>query len=1140
VLAELSSKLNLKQPDFDEVITNYLQKELLEDRYANLQQAGHTVEERVPLATVFVDLPATHEPSSEPPAEREPAQGFVQQILEAARERFDNDSIRESVRDRLRFINRGSFFGRFVLVGGPGQGKTTVGQFICQLFRTAILKQKARKVLSPDALEAVREIEAQCQSEELAIPVVRRFPLRVVLSEFAARLDSQPESLLSYLAGKIRKKTGKHFGLDDFRRWLSSYPWVLVLDGLDEVPASSNREDLLNNIRDFWVDAAGCSADILVIATTRPQGYNDDFSPKHYEHRYLAPLSNKRALHYARRLVDVRYASEEGRKEKVLNRLQRACREGSPTSRLMRSPLQVTIMAILVDRVGQPPQERWNLFKEYYTVIYEREVERDNPTASLLRDYQADVNAIHARVGLLLQIESEKTGTTDARLPLEKFKKIVEIRLSEEGHVGKSLQDLRDRLMTAAMHRLVFLVGLEQKQIGFEVRSLQEFMAAEGLMQGGDDDVPSRLRAIASISHWRNVFLFSAGRCFAERQHLRDTIYVICSELNEDSDQAIRQVLAGSRLAIDLLEDGPARRQPKYALSLFRVAFRVLDLPPTEYQTKLAALYGLDVEELFIEEFKKRLSLKNYHEQLGTWNAISVMNQRLAFVKKLKDENWPVEKREALQTVHYAGGRQEIYERLIPLLATFRPEELLNEFRLHFWTYSSDEQISKKLDVPEWFQAAMALVNSVAIGVPRVHLVLRVPESRSQQVLRTGLACFTEGQLSWLTPIKEMPNPNRGWQPLISAGSFLGNPSAEELARQLDVLAEAGGTNPNRTIGMVLPWPLAACVLGNSPTQVRYLADCAREGTLGDFADWAAAEQRWVSRGVTLEDLQHVTPQMPFDKNIAKVGFPTAARLGLSGDHVSQEPDTVLRTFDELIGTPLTSDLSQWAIWTLDERGEYRARRSTEYSCYKRLLEFFPVGGYVNLGALSLMFSGEIAADSIDSLDKLGRESSWFHATRHPYEPFVQELWKAFMANPTRMGVLRLLSELCGTTQMPEIPWDYLDPSKISDFRFRAAALLVLLTQKSLVDKVAELGRQAAGLGDELERFLSNATEVLRDRQVNLKLADRFLLEVIANLPPADWNSLGSALYGLDILVRKRKSHLDDASVWKELNLPTL
>ena len=34
-------------------------------------------------------------------------------------------------------------------------------------------------------------------------------------------------------------------------------------------------------------------------------------------------------------------------------------------------------MTTLVDQIGEPPQERWRLFHEYYEVIYRRETERD-------------------------------------------------------------------------------------------------------------------------------------------------------------------------------------------------------------------------------------------------------------------------------------------------------------------------------------------------------------------------------------------------------------------------------------------------------------------------------------------------------------------------------------------------------------------------------------------------------------------------------------------------------------------------------------------------------------------------------------------------------------------------------------------
>src|SRR5262249_38534498 len=160
-----------------------------------------------------------------------------------------------------------------------------------------------------------------------------------------------------------------------------AYPSVLVLDGLDEVPPSTNREQVLECIRDFRIDVATEQIDVLIVATTRPQGYNDDFSSREYRHLYLTPLPADVALEYARRLETIRFGQDQSRFDKILSRVERATNTPA-TARLMRSPLQVTIMTLLVDRTGQPPQERWKLFHDYYNLIYQREVEREIPAAT--------------------------------------------------------------------------------------------------------------------------------------------------------------------------------------------------------------------------------------------------------------------------------------------------------------------------------------------------------------------------------------------------------------------------------------------------------------------------------------------------------------------------------------------------------------------------------------------------------------------------------------------------------------------------------------------------------------------------------------------------------------------------------------
>jgi hypothetical protein len=59
----------------------------------------------------------------------------------------------------------------------------------------------------------------------------------------------------------------------------------------------------MREIERFWQEVAQRDADVLVVATTRPQGYNDDFSSDHYQHLYLLPLSKNNLSAHLTKIV---------------------------------------------------------------------------------------------------------------------------------------------------------------------------------------------------------------------------------------------------------------------------------------------------------------------------------------------------------------------------------------------------------------------------------------------------------------------------------------------------------------------------------------------------------------------------------------------------------------------------------------------------------------------------------------------------------------------------------------------------------------------------------------------------------------------------------------------------------------------
>jgi hypothetical protein len=86
-------------------------------------------------------------------------------------------------------------------------------------------------------------------------------------------------AVLAHLAHQIQKSTKQDVSLEDLRTFLVACPWVLVLDGLDEVPVSAGRDRVLEAISAFRKALSDSGARGILIATTRPQGYADDCVP---------------------------------------------------------------------------------------------------------------------------------------------------------------------------------------------------------------------------------------------------------------------------------------------------------------------------------------------------------------------------------------------------------------------------------------------------------------------------------------------------------------------------------------------------------------------------------------------------------------------------------------------------------------------------------------------------------------------------------------------------------------------------------------------------------------------------------------------------------------------------------------------
>ena len=1159
VLTRLASTLSLKRPDFMDVMHAFLQKELVADMAAKLQSAGEDPETQIPLARVFVDLPFADnaEAAALGTTERHrKVQTIINTMLAAG------SSVLRRAKDRdAEPPNRCQ--SRFVIIGGPGQGKSTLGQYLCQLYRASLLKDRPRQRLDDRAAAIINQLEKQ-RKQSGGMPLARRFPVRIELRTFAHVLAAESSlTLLEYLRRDFARLGGANVSMEDVKTWLSTYPWVVLLDGLDEVPPSSNRSEVMREIENFRIDAASQNSDVLTIATTRPQSYTNEFSKELFEHLYLLPLSAEEALHYGRRLAEARCGADERRCDELTRSLEKACKNES-TARLMQSPLQVTIMATLLEETGEPPQQRYRLFAEYYRTIYKRETRR-RLLGGILSERQTDIDTVHAQAGLLLQAVAERgvkrvrgrPEESEAALSDDQFRKLVRKRLHYIGIADPKLTEILNRITDSTLQRLVFLVRQVEGWVRFDVTSFKEFMAAEAVMAENDEIVRDRLEALAPFSYWRNVFLFAVGKCFVQREHMLDNIVEICAGLNEEmvservigsltSGKAAKAVLWGSRLSIDILSDGTARQFPEYEIRLARIALELLCGSDVESSIRLAAVYHEDLSELFREAVVDRLGQANFWAQLSAWHLLLSLAERgVAWALELLQAKWPQDHVFGRAIVSSRERRAIIGwpRRFVIDLGTKIPPHWLAR-------YVRDPSGGQQLPEPWRGIASFILAEKHTF------------EAKNRSEWRAVLGDFEVAPSriapEWAGYFSGMSLFDPGWIPYVAGARFGEHPSAKRLAVELRVVAANWDRDKPSWLRAwswlrALPWPLGACIAAsNTKEDIEEFAVNASEGKLGDAGEWQAAETRWKNHGVTDSDIAAMSDaSWPFDSSISEAGFPFALfewpSAIVSGREIRGEE--VRLSLSKLPNLParMRSWVSRIILRLMEYPGYYHSdRQRTDISPkdYQAIYSFDEGGDSGDWGCwldrwlISAKAEG-FSDEWLEFLEWLGRSHRWFHF-RGEGSAVSEVLVDRFCANPEKWkGLLFIIVAIAVSGQCPQLPVPVLDKARKLGARERIEADILALGRQdvsaSQIDAITRDMRRSWSSNRDVWRGLEVAGSVSLEQGARVALA---LLEDLHNESEAASDTTEHARRRLVDYLTRTPSRLDVQGVWEKLKFP--
>ncbi len=402
---------------------------------------------------------------------------------------------------------------RIVLEGAPGQGKSTVTQYVCQVMRMQLLDMTdALTVLPDNHRHAQIRIPFRVDLRDLAKWLAGLDPFQPKLVQLDER---EPRSLEGLLAGQVRHSSGGHsFSVSDLTAVAKASHIFLALDGFDEVADVESRQRLVDEISkgtNRLSNAGGYS--VHTIVTSRPVAFAKSvrFPRDQWDYFELLPLERRQVDEYT-----TKWMRAKGLKDTEQNQLRRLLdtklREAH-TQYLAKNPMQLTILLSLIHNRGASlPEKRTAMYDAYMDMFFSRESEKSD----VVRDYRDILIDIHRYLAWKLQTAAEAGG--DGSIEYGELRATLFSYLDSEGEDTSIVNDL----FNGIIERVGALVSRVQDTYEFEVQPLREYFAARFLYDtapypSGDTeprgDKFDRFNALIRNPYWLNVARFYGG-CF--------------------------------------------------------------------------------------------------------------------------------------------------------------------------------------------------------------------------------------------------------------------------------------------------------------------------------------------------------------------------------------------------------------------------------------------------------------------------------------------------------------------------------------------------------------------------------------------------------------------------------------------------
>ena len=457
-----------------------------------------------------------------------------------------------------------------ILEGAPGQGKSTIAQYICQVHRVRILGHQERRAVDSTHLNSPVRLPSKVELRDFATWLSGGNPFGSVNGDHP--LDASTSSLEGFLAALVRYSSGgATFDVSDLQATLNASHTLIVLDGLDEVAEIRQRQRVVEEITSAVRRLSALTKSLQVIVTTRPTPFiNSAILPRETFATYsLESLTRPLIAEYADRWLKSR-AIDEADTRDVRRILDSKLNE--PHLRdLARNPMQLAILLSLIHRRGiSLPDKRTALYDNYVEIFFDREAEK----APVVKENRDLLIRIHRYLAWVLQagaeVDTESSyGTKKAGTSLSSgsiAEQDLMVLLSQFLERDGSNPALVEKLFGGMVERVVAIVSRVQGLYEFDVQTLREYFAARHLYEtapyspAGNEShgtKTDRWRALSRNFYWLNVARFYAG-CYSEGELLSliDELRVL------SKDEFFRRTSHPQLLTATLLSDWVFSQRP--------------------------------------------------------------------------------------------------------------------------------------------------------------------------------------------------------------------------------------------------------------------------------------------------------------------------------------------------------------------------------------------------------------------------------------------------------------------------------------------------------------------------------------------------------------------------------------------------